>query len=429
MLSSIRNRLIFIYTCSTGLILTTVLVLVLVITQKQVENSQRDAFWNSYLTISQKLQMDSEISNLWMSELEVKNHLIIHIEENGIPLLFGGAWRPSTDRSALIELAKERGKKDNVDTSIRPITSNEVKSEIFTIRGTKKDKYLAEILVLPTDAGYRSMVLLQRISRGAGDSVKQVLVVLLLDVAGIALLFLVSSYLVGKSLEPVEESRRRQTEFIAAASHELKSPLAVIRANSSAIHLEPDRADYFTDIINKECKRLSDLIEDLLLLANADAKRWPLKKERIDMDILLIEAYDTFVSFCREHGKQLKLELQENMLPRVEGDAFRIQQVIAILIDNAVSYSVEGDTIILRAFVRKNNLWIEVEDHGVGIEGVKKEVFERFYRVDKARKDKSHYGLGLSIAKELVELHEGSISCRDTLGGGATFFFNLPLRK
>jgi two-component system, OmpR family, manganese sensing sensor histidine kinase len=430
MLKSIRNRLILLYTFSTGFILTTVLVLVLIMTQKQLESSQRDTFWNNYITISQKVEMDSEISNLWLSELELKNHLIIQIEENGIPFLFHGAWQTPTDRQTLINKTKELAIEDNIDTNLRPISMSEVKSEIYSVGGRNKDRYLGEVIIIPTKPGYRSVVILQYLSDKTAAAVKQKLFIAFLEFAGIAMLFLVSRYMVGKSLIPVEESRKRQTEFIAAASHELKSPLAVIRASSSAILLEPEKAEYFAKITDKECKRLSDLIEDMLLLANVDAKQWRVKKELIDMDILLIDTYDTFVPFCKERKKQLKLELQEKMLPIVEGDALRIKQVLAVLLDNAVSYSKEEDMIMIRAFVKKNNLWIEVEDHGVGIEQFKKkEVFERFYREDKSRKDKNHYGLGLSIAKELVELHDGSISCKDTLGGGATFAFNLPIHK
>lgn len=124
---------------------------------------------------------------------------------------------------------------------------------------------------------------------------------------------------------------------------------------------------------------------------------------------------------------KLKLELPDELLPHIEGDDLRIRQILAVLIDNAAVYSTEGDTIIIRSYARKNILWLEVEDHGPGIDNdKKKEIFERFYREDKSRKDKNHYGLGLCIAKELVGLHKGSISVEDTPGGGATFRIGLP---
>ncbi len=428
MLKSIRNRLIFMYTGSTGLILTLVLILVQVLMGQQIERNILNTFQNNYVTAYQNVQMNYGISNLWIAEMEIKNNLIIHIEDNGVPFLYQGGWKTPTERSRLIDKVKEAALRDMINTSTRPITSKQIQSQVYEIKGDKKDKYLGEVFIMPTETGFRSLVMLQYISEQSDDLLKLRCFVTLLNVAGIALLHFVSCYVVDKSLRPVEESRRLQTEFIAAASHELKSPLAVIRANASAIILQPDRAQHFTQGIDKECIRLSKLTEDMLLLANADARSWKIKKELLDMDLLLIETLDIFLPLCQENGKQLKLELPKEMLPKSEGDFFRIKQLLAILIDNAISYSVEGDTILLRAYAKKQKLWVEVEDHGKGIEaGRKKEVFERFCREDKSRRDKNHYGLGLSVAKELIELHGGRISIKDTPGGGATFLFYLPI--
>ncbi|MDF2514092.1 MAG: sensor histidine kinase [Herbinix sp.] len=426
MLKSIRNRLILLYTGSTGLILTVVLILVQVLMSQQVERNTFSTFQNNFITVNQTVQLNHGISNLAISELEIKNNLIIHIEDNGVPFLYQGGWKTPTDRSRLIDKVKEAALKDKINTSLRPITKKELQSQVYEIRGDRNDRYLSEVYIMPTQGGFRSLIILQYISDRSSNILKLRFFITILNLAGIALLYFVSCYMVDKSLKPVEESRRLQTEFIAAASHELKSPLAVIRANASAIMLQPDRAEHFTKGIDKECRRLSKLTEDMLLLANADARSWKVKKELLDMDLLLIETLDTFLPLCQENGKQLKLELPKHMLPKAEGDFLRIMQLLAILIDNAINYSVEGDTIVLRAYAKKQKLWIEVEDHGKGIEpGRKKEVFERFYREDKARRDKNHYGLGLSIAKELIELHGGKISIKDTPGGGATFLFYL----
>ncbi len=430
MLNSIRKRLILLYTCSTGLILTAVIIFVAVITDRQLSRSQLNAFQNNYITINQNVQRNQVISNLWMAELETKNQLIIHIEDNGIPFLFQGAWEVPTERQILIKQLKELALKDNISTNIRPISMNEVQSRIYEVTGTKNDNYLGEVFIVPAEKGFRSVVVLQYISGNAFSVLKQRLLMVLLDCLGIAALFLVSSWMVNKSLKPVEESRRRQTEFIAAASHELKSPLAVIRANASAVMVEPERAEHFTKGIEKECSRLAALIEDMLLLASVDARSWKIRKEILDMDTLLIDVYDLFYPFCREQGKDLQLKLQGDILPKAEGDRERIKQILAVLIDNAVTYTVENDTILLLGYVKKNRIYLEVEDHGPGVVTEKKnEIFERFYRADKARKDKTHFGLGLSIARELTELHGGSITVSDTKGGGATFTVSLPIYK
>ena len=430
MLNSIRKRLILLYTCSTGLILTAVIIFVAVITDRQLTRSQLNAFQNNYITINQNVQRNQVISNLWMAELETKNQLIIHIEDNGVPFLFQGAWEVPTERQLLIKQLKELALEDNISTNIRPISMNEVQSRVYEITGNKNDNYLGEVFIVPADKGFRSVVVLQYISGNAFSVLKQRLLLVLLDCLGIAALFLVSSWMVNKSLKPVEESRRRQTEFIAAASHELKSPLAVIRANASAVMVEPERAEHFTKGIEKECSRLAALIEDMLLLASVDARSWKIRKEILDMDTLLIEVYDLFYPFCKEQGKDLQLKLQDDILPKAEGDRERVKQILAVLIDNAVTYTAEKDTILLLGYVKKNRIYLEVEDHGPGVAPEKKnEIFERFYRADKARKDKTHFGLGLSIARELTELHGGSIAVSDTKGGGATFTVSLPIYK
>lgn len=428
MLKPIRNKLILLYTASTGIILTLVLILVQVLMGQQIERNNLNTFQNNYVTVNQNVQMNYGISNLWIAEMEIKNNLIIHIEDNGVPFLYQGGWKTPTKRSLLIDKVKEAALRDRINTGIRPITSKQIQSQIYSIKGDHKDEYLGEVFIMPTEAGFRSLVLLQYSSEQSADILKLRCFITILNIAGIALLYFVSCYMVDKSLKPVEESRRLQTEFIAAASHELKSPLAVIRANASAIMLQPDRAEHFTKGIDKEVRRLSKLTEDMLMLANADAGNWKMKKELLDMDLLLIETLDMFLPLCQENGKQLKLKLPKELLPKIEGDFMRLKQLLAILIDNAISYSMEGDTIVLRAYARKQRLWIEVEDHGKGIEaGKRKEIFERFCREDRSRKDKNHYGLGLSIAKELIELHGGRISVKDTPGGGATFWFYIPI--
>ncbi len=430
MINKLRKRLIILYTCSTGIILTAVLVLALAVTNQQINRNKKEAFQNNFITITQYVLMNNEVSHLWLAEMETKNQLIIHIEDCGQALWYKGSWQTVTERDVLIRKMKELALTGNINTDIRPITVNKLQSEILELSGDNKDKYFGQVFMVTTKTGYRSVILLQYISNSFAETIGQRIFIILLYLVGLISLFFVSRWIVGKSLKPVEEGRRRQTEFIASASHELKSPLAVIRANASALIIEPERAEHFTKGIDKECMRLSALIEDLLLLASADAKHWHMKTELVDMDMVLIETYDVFQPFCKKHQKDLILDLQEELLPKIEGDSLRLKQILSILLDNAVSYSKENDTIFLRAYLKKNQLFLEIEDHGIGInDTMKEEVFERFYKGDKSREDKNHFGLGLSIAKELTELHGGRIRIKDTEGTGVTFIVSLPIHK
>jgi signal transduction histidine kinase len=157
-----------------------------------------------------------------------------------------------------------------------------------------------------------------------------------------------------------------------------------------------------------------------------DAKTWQINKEPIEIDTLLLETYEAFLPLFKQNDLSLVLNLPEDELPMIYGDKDRLKQILAILLDNALSYTPSGKKVALHGFVLGSYLHIEVEDQGIGIPDIdKKLIFDRFYRVDKSRNDKKHFGLGLCIANELVQRQGGKISIRDTEGGGATFVLRL----
>jgi signal transduction histidine kinase len=249
-----------------------------------------------------------------------------------------------------------------------------------------------------------------------------------IDLIGAGALFIISSLYIGRVIRPLEEGQRKQNAFVAAASHELRSPLTVIKTGAASIREDVSKADQFLPHVERECERMSRLINDMLLLAAADAKTWDLNKGPVDMETLLIECYDMICNCLNQNGANIALDLPQKALYIVEGDRERMKQILTILVDNAISHTGKGDNIIIRAYNQRHSVVLEVEDHGDGIPNEeKKRVFERFYRGDQSRSEKKHFGLGLSIAKELVELHQGDITIRDTQGGGATFIVRLPV--
>lgn len=165
----------------------------------------------------------------------------------------------------------------------------------------------------------------------------------------------------------------------------------------------------------------------MLLLASGDANTWTLQKEEINLDTLLLEAYESSSVIANNKKISIQILLPDADLPEIKGDYDRILQVLLILLDNAICYSKEHSSIEISASIEKKYLSIHIIDHGVGITDEDKPlIFDRFYRVDQSRKDKSHFGLGLSIAKELISLHHGTIKVTDTIDGGATFTVRLP---
>ncbi len=426
MYKSLRNKLVMLYTISTGLILITVMIIILITTEKELEEKRLETFTNHGSTIINKLQIENTVKHSWLSQLEAEYNLLIEIEDNGNPIFFKGVLQSSTDRDLLLKQLTSLALEEGIDVSKNPIFFKEAKSNIYTIKGEINEIYYGQAVIIPTAAGWRSLLLLQYVPNYYSVIIKQRILYALLGLAGIFALFLVSLCLVSRMLKPIEESNRRQTAFIASASHELRSPLSVIIANNAAISAATPEDQKFHKGIDAECKRMARLIDDMLLLACMDARTWQISKEPIEIDTLLVETYEAFLPLFRQNNLNLILSLQEDELPMIYGDKDRLKQILAILLDNALSYTPPGKKVTLHGFVLSSYLNIEVEDQGIGISDAdKKLIFDRFYRADKSRNDKKHFGLGLCIANEIVQRHGGKISIRDTKGGGATFVIRI----
>ena len=242
-----------------------------------------------------------------------------------------------------------------------------------------------------------------------------------------------SKILIRKAVKPTEKAMQSQKDFIAAVSHECKAPLAAILSSAEMIESVPNIPDTVTDhvrVIDAEVSRMSRLIRDLLLLSSIDAGNWSFHMDEVNVDTLLINLYTKFERICRKKDIQLQLNIPDECCPPLYSDADRLDQIISIFLDNAVSYSPPESEISLNASVRKNELIFTIIDHGIGIsEKEKPFIFDRFYQCDKSRTQREHFGLGLSIANDLVHKLEGKIKLFDTPGGGCTFKIFLPLKQ
>ena len=242
-----------------------------------------------------------------------------------------------------------------------------------------------------------------------------------------------SRILIRKAVKPTEKAMQSQKDFIAAVSHECKTPLAAILSSAEMIESVPNIPDTVKDhvrVIDAEVSRMSRLIRDLLLLSSIDAGNWSFHMDEVNVDTLLINLYTKFERICRKKDIQLQLNIPDECCPPLYSDADRLDQIISIFLDNAVSYSPPESEISLNASVRKNELIFTIIDHGIGIsEKEKPFIFDRFYQSDKSRTQREHFGLGLSIANDLVHKLEGKIKLFDTPGGGCTFKIFLPLKQ
>ena len=428
MFSQLKKRLILLYAVTSSIILTVIIIGISILNYKQNNDQEKVLFQKNSEQIVEKIRSDHIVNNAWMLQMQSDNDYIIVVEENGKELPGYNKKEAATEKELLVRGMKEQAAREGIRLDRRPLYSKVEKTSVFTLNLEGRKSYLGLATLLPNDNGWMNIMIFSGNELRLSIQLGQLLLFVLIDLVGMIALSLMSTLYIRRVIRPLEEGQEKQNAFIAAASHELRSPLTVIKTGVAAIREDITKAEQFLPHVEGECSRMTRLINDMLVLASADAMTWKLKKELIDMETLLIESYDMLCSCMNTKKQEIVLELPEEQLPRMNGDRERILQVITILADNAISYSPEGASILLRAFAQKHYFVIEVEDHGCGIsDESKRRIFERFYRGDQSRMEKKHFGLGLSIARELVELHQGEISVKDTPGGGATFVVRLPI--
>lgn len=218
-------------------------------------------------------------------------------------------------------------------------------------------------------------------------------------------------------------------EFVANVSHELRTPITVIKSYTETLmdYREHDETeDSFLSVIDGEADRMTRLVSDLLALSRLDNNA-EMKKEPFDLRELLLLACARMNVEAKKHSQTICERIDEFM-PPVTGDHDRIEQVIVNIIGNAIKYTPDGGTVEVSGFARDGAAYIKVTDNGIGIpEADIPHLFERFYRVDKARsRSKGGTGLGLAIAKEIVDAHGGDISVESTEGQGTSVTVKLP---
>ena len=214
--------------------------------------------------------------------------------------------------------------------------------------------------------------------------------------------------------KPVAESFDKQKQFIADASHELKTPLAVIIASADALESNPTEQKWL-DNIKSESDRMSKLIADLLELAKTEEVKDDAAFTEGNLSKLVEKATLTFESVMFEKGVALEDDIQDGIA--LSMDAYKITQLLSILLDNAIKHSKKGGTIAV-SLKKDKDIVLQVTNEGEGIPaGEEEKIFERFYRADESRnRNENRYGLGLAIAKNICEAHQATISAKSESG-------------
>ncbi len=251
-------------------------------------------------------------------------------------------------------------------------------------------------------------------------------------VGGLAAAALLGFVLAERALRPVRRAWQRQLEFVADASHEMRTPLAVIQSNLGVVleHTDQSVMDNLEWIHNahSESRRLSKLVQDLLTLARSDAEALPVVQQPVNLSEVAAHVAELFSPVMDAEQLRLSTQIEESVM--VLGDEDRLHQLLVILMDNAAKYTPQGGRIHLQVQSGRTLVTLSVADTGQGIAaGDQKRVFDRFYQADRARaREGSHgAGLGLSIAKWITEAHHGKISLISELDHGTQVVIQLPV--
>ena len=364
---------------------------------------------------------------------EYKSPIFCYIQDTSGKMVYQTDFDFPTDVDTLLERFRIQTDKEDTFTITNSHKATTDQSGIFEFSGTKNDNYLGILatIVMPNETTYH-LSLIYRQQSLFDILTKQAFLYVSLWCLSLIAVTTMSYLLIKKALKPTEVMLKSQKDFIASASHELKSPLVVILANAEKLEqLQIDNTEFKNSvkILDKECMRMSKLVRDMLLLASSDAKSWTICKNTIDIDTLLISLYEAYEPVCISKKICLRLEISETSYPKFCADEERLFQILTIYMENAIHHSLGNKQIEIKTAVAAKHITFFVIDHGKGIhEDDKPYIFNRFYCADKSRTDKSNFGLGLSIADELAKMMNGKVGCKDTDGGGATFFVTLPLK-
>ena len=235
------------------------------------------------------------------------------------------------------------------------------------------------------------------------------------------------------NIEDLKNAEQMRREFVANVSHELRTPVTSIRSYAETLcdageSMDPATEQHFLEVIMGESDRMTKIVQDLLTLSKFDAGSIAFDFRQFSFEKSIRDVYNAQILEAQKHRHDFGLEFRSE-LPEIRGDHARLEQVLINMLSNAIKYTPDGGRIRVTAGVSGDSVWCTVRDNGIGIpQKDVARIFERFYRVDKARsRESGGTGLGLSIAYEIVERHDGKIEVQSQKGKGTAITVTLPI--
>lgn len=424
MLNKIHLRLTYLFTCITSIILITMSLLYVLLYIRDIKESNYHTFQSNMINVLSNLENTDIISYDWILKLESAESYSFFLYDNDT------AFRFVTDSKSEEEILLAEEILSYYNTNFTSgLESYSAPTHIeFNYSTQDKKHFLVGIGIIPGTNSNLVLMILYPLAKQNQNIILFLIPFIFIIIITIIAVFLFSYFYTAYLLKPIEENRKRQMTFIASASHEIKTPVAIIVSAIEAMEKgnEEEKKSFYR-IAKKECIRLTLLTADLMTLAGSDAEHNKPELNIIEPDTLLLECYESFLALAKTKNITLKIMLPETTVSKQTSDYNKLLQLLSILIDNAITYTPTGGTVILSLAVTTKELIYSVIDNGIGISDAEKEqVFEQFYQHNKIRNTQNHFGLGLCIAQNIAQKINAKINITDTPGGGATFVVYIP---
>lgn len=343
-------------------------------------------------------------------------------------------WQPPDDRSFITNLSNSY--------TVRLDRSNQITEWFSDRKELYTDDQVQEIVGLVLEKGkdfgkigsqyysmaerpYGSLIVFLDARREQENARQLLISSSIVGMGAYILMSLGALLLIRRITQPVQEAFEKQKQFVWDASHELKTPLAVISANAEALGGEVGE-NRWLNYIRSEVQRTDLLVKNLLMLAQLDGGQTEQHKSRFNLSHAVLSVVLPFESAVFEESKNLQIEVQDDII--YNGNEEMIKQLVVILLGNALKYSDSGGTITVSLARKDDKRILQVHNTGEGIPHEElPRIFERFYRIDPSRnRENEGHGMGLAIAKTIVEAHKGRISAQSQVGKWVCFTVILP---
>ena len=393
-LQKVHLKLTLLCTGITAFIMLVMSLIYLHLSETQLFQNELYSFENDLHTMETNLEQQSIISMEWIAKMEAYGNYQLFLFDNGTPFLYN-QLHDTPQNQKLLKKAQEATEELELLSKKSSTILNRMDSVLLNASRQEND-LIGMVYSTGSDSSLQIFVF-SSLSHLHYQYIEQRIFFVLITVSATLLLFAFSYFFMKRLLKPIAENQEKQLQFVASASHELRTPLAVILSSA-------------------ECCEYG---------ASSD-QQMRIHLEQVELDTLCLKGFESFEPLAARQGLTLSLDLPEHPIPSVTGDEEKLMQLLSILVSNALSYTPEGGNITIRLKTQGRAHLISVEDTGIGIaKEDQPHIFDRFYRTEKSRSTKGHFGLGLSIAYEIVTAHGGKIEVEDNTPNGSIFTVTL----